>query len=390
MPDRNQAVAGPPPFLSAGLVSCAPRVTPVLVSIIVRSFNRIPSLCQLLEALLRQTWSNLEIIVVEQSTQVDAESALCLAQQARDGRVVILRRPPLGGAAARNAGVERARGEVLLFIDDDDLPADEDWVASHLRALDDPRCLGVSGRHVHNDAPDHRYSPWLAALTRTLSYDPILKISLTYVQHDRRQIPVTALHGTNASLRRSAWQRFGGWDEDTAIEDEVSFCFRALRLKRPEEYFAYDPRPVMLRNRDVSGGLGKRQMSLAVFFGHYLDYVHRIIGRYHPARVVLLYPLYLAVAYGVAVGTMWAHSRRYRSALARSVAALGLLGSLPVHVGAAFVRLGHPTARAGKVRSARLSTVTGAARPAGWAETTGADRTPSSMIDNSQNATLSS
>src|SRR5262249_25497903 len=48
-------------------------VTEPLVSIIVRSFNRVPSLGMLIEALLNQTWSNLEIVVVEQSTEIPPE-----------------------------------------------------------------------------------------------------------------------------------------------------------------------------------------------------------------------------------------------------------------------------------------------------------------------------
>lgn len=347
--------------------------TEPLASIIVRSFNRLPTLCRLLEALLAQTWPNLEIVVVEQSTTSPPEAAARLAELARDRRVILLRRPPLGGAAARNVGVERARGEVFLFIDDDDLPENEHWVALHMRALaDDPRCLGVSGRHVHNDAPDHRTSRVMAALTRTLSFDPILKISLTYVQHDRPRRPVYALHGTNASLRRSAWQRFGGWDEDTAIEDEVSFCFRALRLKLPDEYFAYDPRPGLLRNRDVPGGLGKRHMRLEVFFGHYLDYIHRIIGRYYPWRVLALYPLYLLVGYAMAVGTVWVHSRRYRSTAGRLGAAVGLLLTLPVHVGASLVRLFQSPAEVGKVWAARAGVRGGRAAPIAVESTTAA------------------
>src|SRR5262245_30371705 len=195
-----------------------------LVSVIVRSLNRLPSLCELIEILLAQTWSNLEIVVVEQSTNVPFDAAERLSELARDPRVRILRRQPLGGAAARNVAVEHAKGDVFLFIDDDDRPMDEHWVAAHMQALEDPRCLGVSGKHIHSDELQHRFSPLFEVFTRSLSYDPFLKISMTYVQHDRRRIPVYAIHGTNASLRRSAWQRFGGWDEDTAIEDEVSFC----------------------------------------------------------------------------------------------------------------------------------------------------------------------
>ena len=323
------------------------------VSVVVRSFNRVPSLCQLLEALLRQSWPSFEIVVVEQSTNVPSEAAARLAELARDPRVVLLHRRPLGGAAARNVGVERSRGDVLLFIDDDDLPADEHWITRHMEALDDPRCLGVSGKHIQTDRPQQKFMRLKAAITRTLSYEPFLKLSMTYVEHDFRRVPVQAIHGTNASLRRSAWQRFGGWDEDTAIEDEVSFCFRALRGKRPDEYFAYDPRPVILRNRDVPGGLGKRHMGAGVFFGHYLDHVHRIIGRYHPARVVLLYPLYLIASYIIAVVNIWRHSRQHRGALSRLAASVMLLAALPLHVTAAWLRLAQPADAVGRVRAAR-------------------------------------
>jgi len=309
------------------------------VSVIVRSYNRMPELCALTEALLRQRHESFEVVVVEQSTDVPPGAAARLAELERDERLRVLRRSPLGGAGARNVGVENARGELLLFIDDDDLPVGDDWVAAHVRAYEDPACLGVSGRHIHNDEPVHRYSPWLALVTRTLSYDPILKFPLTYVQHDRRRVPVFAVHGTNASIRRSAWERFGGWDTDTAIEDEVSFCLRALRAKRSDEYFAYDPRPTLLRNRDVRGGLDKRHMSAGVYLRQYLQFVHRILGRYHRVRVIALYPLYLLVSYVLAVGWLCQNSRRYPSIPSRVCAALVLLVTLPVHTVAALIQL---------------------------------------------------
>src|SRR5262249_26510698 len=114
-------------------------------------------------------------------------------------------------------------------------------------------------------------------------------------------------------------------------------------MKRPDEYFAYDPRPVMLRNRDVSGGLGKRSMSVGTFFSHYIDYVHRIIGRYYPLRVLFLYPLYLLVAYFMSVGSIWKHSRRYVTLVARIWAAVALAVGLPVLLTAAVFRVFQPS-----------------------------------------------
>jgi glycosyltransferase involved in cell wall biosynthesis len=309
------------------------------VSVLVRSHNRLATMCELVERLLHQAYPSFEVVIVEQSTEVSDLDAARVAAIAADPRVRLIRSRPIGGAAARNLGAEHCRGDIIVFIDDDDLPMHDDFLAAHVRAYDDPRCLGVSGRHVFNDDREHAYSPVRAFVTRTLSYDPVLKLPFTYVQHDRRRIPVEAIHGTNASIRRAVYERFGGWDTDTLIEDEVSFCMRVQRGKDPDEYFAYDPRPTLLRNRDVAGGLDKRRMSATAYYGHYMDFVHRILGRYHPVRVVTLYPLYLVAAYLMSVGWLFENSRRYRSIAGRSFVAAALLVTLPYYALRSLVRL---------------------------------------------------
>jgi glycosyltransferase involved in cell wall biosynthesis len=313
------------------VTSEAPDVAP-FVSVVVRSYNRIPTLCELLHALLRQDYPRFEIVVVEQTPSVPDSHAKELARLSSDPRVRMLRRPPLGGAAARNAGVEAAAGEIFVFVDDDDLPGDESFLRKHVEALDDANCLGVSGRLVDPSQPVAPFNPVLFAITRTLSYDPLLKMPLTYAEHDRRCIPVQAILGSNASLRRSAWERFGGWDVDTSIEDEVSFCFRALKGKEAQEYFSYDPRPVLFRNKDVRGGLDKRQMSVGRYQYEYLRFVHTIMWRYHRARVLCLYPLYLVAAYVISVAWVWAHSRRYRTAAGRIWVSVAMAVLMPVQL----------------------------------------------------------
>ena len=94
------------------------------VSVIVRSFNRLPSLCELVAALLAQETdgATFEIVIVEQSTAPPEEAVARLDELARDPRVRILRHSPLGGPRARNVGVRASRGSILLFMDDDYLP----------------------------------------------------------------------------------------------------------------------------------------------------------------------------------------------------------------------------------------------------------------------------
>ena len=137
----------------------------------------------------------------------------------------------------------------------------------------------------------------------------------------------------------------------------MSFCFRALRMKRPDEYFAYDPRPVMLRNRDVVGGLNKRRMSVGAFFGHYIDFIHRIIGRYHPLRVMLLYPFYILLTYFMTVGTIWRHSRKYRGFLPNVARRCSCWWSCRSTSRRRGIRLFAPPGVTGKVGAARLQPV---------------------------------
>lgn len=304
------------------------------VSVVVRSFNRVPKLCDLLAALLGQRHDAFEIVVVEQSTDVPPAAAASLADLVRDPRVRLLRRPPLGGPGARNEGVRAARGEILVFIDDDDLPVGRDWLAAHLANYADPCCIGVTGRQrsVH----PHETSAWYAraARARCMGFMPVLKLPTTYVRHDARVQPVQAVHGTNGSLRRSAVVRFGGWDEDTTVEDETSFSLRARSLMRPGEYFLFDPVPEVVRGLGTPGGLDKRFVTAAGFFVRLLDFVHTILGRYFPVRVVLLYPVYAAIAYGWTVGWIWLEAGAYRRrAWPRKLAATVLFTALaPFHV----------------------------------------------------------
>ena len=98
------------------------------VSVIVRSYNRLGALAELLRALLAQDHDSFEIVVVEQSTQRPSEELSAVEMLSADPRVRLLRFAPLGGPGARNAGVRASRGELLVFIDDDDLPASRDWL----------------------------------------------------------------------------------------------------------------------------------------------------------------------------------------------------------------------------------------------------------------------
>lgn len=91
-----------------------------LVSIVVPAYNVAPYLEQALDSLVRQTHANLEILLVDDgSTDGSAEIGRRFAAADRRVRLTAFERNR-GLPAARNAGMELARGKYLAFLDGDD------------------------------------------------------------------------------------------------------------------------------------------------------------------------------------------------------------------------------------------------------------------------------
>jgi len=260
------------------------------VSVVVRSYNRLGALAELLEALLAQDHDSFEVVVVEQSTDRPSAELARVETLARDPRIRILRSSPLGGPGARNAGVRAARGDLLVFIDDDDLPASRDWVSRHEENFADPRCLGVTGQFVDEPAGAPYVNPERAR-RHVLSFN-ILKWQRVYARTDVTK-RVESLMGGNAAIPRRTLERFGLWDECTPIEDEPSLAYRINAGKRDDEYLVFDPSVKMIRRLDVPGGMAKRTLSGPAYAKRVFTFLHNIIGHYFPLRFVLLYPAYI-------------------------------------------------------------------------------------------------
>jgi len=274
-----------------------------LVSVIVRSKDRLPWLLELLDRLLEQEGVPFEVVVIEQSGEKDQDRLRALLARAEmDPRLRVVRRPPMPPAAARNEGVRHSRGEILLFIDDDDLPVGRQWILAHAKQYEDPACLGVTGRWVLREGEGFPYACEERAYRRCMVFSPVLRLPWSYARQQRPKRGIEILGGSNASVRRSVVERVGGWHESVIEGEENGFSLRLLQAKQPHEYLLFSPEPVMLRRLCVPGGLERRTLPLAERVFRQLEYLHRVIAVYYPWRVRLLYPAYLvALIHRVAV-----------------------------------------------------------------------------------------
>lgn len=90
-----------------------------MVSIIVPVYNIRQYLPHCVKSLLGQTYEDIEIILVDDGS-TDGSSKLCDSLAASDRRIFTVHKPNGGLSDARNAGLDRARGQWILFVDGDD------------------------------------------------------------------------------------------------------------------------------------------------------------------------------------------------------------------------------------------------------------------------------
>lgn len=89
------------------------------VSIIVPVHNMEKYLDQCIQSLIQQSYHNIEIILINDGSSDDS-GAICRKYEEFDPRVIYVEQRNRGTAAARNAGLERAVGEWISFVDADD------------------------------------------------------------------------------------------------------------------------------------------------------------------------------------------------------------------------------------------------------------------------------
>ena len=90
-----------------------------LLSVIVPVYNVEKYLEKCVESILNQTYSNLEVILVNDGSK-DTSGSICDALAQKDPRVLVIHQENGGLSSARNMGIEAATGEYITFVDSDD------------------------------------------------------------------------------------------------------------------------------------------------------------------------------------------------------------------------------------------------------------------------------
>jgi lipopolysaccharide/colanic/teichoic acid biosynthesis glycosyltransferase/glycosyltransferase involved in cell wall biosynthesis len=231
-----------------------------MISVIVPAYNAAEVLPACLAALQAQTLppDAYEIIVVD-----DGSSDGSFALAASHAGVRAIQVPHGGPAAARNAGVQAARGTLLAFTDSDCVPT-PDWLAQLTRPFENPEVVGVRGAYLTHQ------SQWVARFVQ-LEYED---------KYDRmaRRETIDFVDTYSAAYRRAVFLKNRGFETafpTASVEDqELSF-----RLSQKGYRLQFVPAARVYHRHDRSLGEYLRRK-------FWIGYWKAYLLRWHPEKAL--------------------------------------------------------------------------------------------------------
>lgn len=211
------------------------------VSIIIRTFNRAHSLSNAIDSALRQTYEHFEVIVVDDAS---TDGTSDLLRSVHDRRLRVLRHDTnLGVGAACNTGVHSAAGELVAWLDSDDL-----WHPDKLQRQVEFLRRNPHVAAVFSDVCIHDKDVEVPSL---IHYMPAFRQILDQSRRDSdivvsqrnmylcllREVPIKP---TALMVRRSVFEQVGLFDETARSGEDWEFLLRVARIA----CFGYIDRPL--------------------------------------------------------------------------------------------------------------------------------------------------
>ena len=182
-------------------------LTPVpFASIIVATYDRADFLQNTVASLRIQTYyGGFEIVVVDNASSEGLREYVVSLERQLGSQVRYVAEPRTGLHHARHAGAKAARGDVLVYVDDDVI-ARPHWLGALLRPYQDERVDCVGGRIM----PSWEVEPpnWLSA------FPPSYHSLLDYGDQQRELAWPESIYGCNFSIRKSVLFEVGGFNPD--------------------------------------------------------------------------------------------------------------------------------------------------------------------------------
>lgn len=203
----------------------------MMVSILVPVKGCNKNLRECVEACLRLDYSDFEVMVLPDG-MIDLPYS---------DRIRIIPTGPVGPAKKRDMAMDKAKGEILAFLDDDAFPR-PDWLKNAVKNFSDEGIAAVGGPAV---TPDND-------TLRQKASGEVYASFLVSGPHNRRYIPkwrceVDDYPSCNFLVRKDAFRKVGGFDTKFWPGEDTVFCLKIT--KELKKKIIYDPDVLVYHHR---------------------------------------------------------------------------------------------------------------------------------------------
>ena len=186
-------------------------------SIIVPVFNRPDEVDELLESLTRQTFSDFEVVIVEDGSQVRCEDVV----QRYSGRLDVryFEKPNSGPGQSRNYGAERSRGEYLIVLDSD-VVLPEGYLAEVDKELTENPCEAFGG-------PDRAHESF-TPVQKAINYSMTSFFTTGGIRGGKKKLDKFYPRSFNMGIKKDLYQQLDGFSNMRFGED-IDFSIRIFK-----------------------------------------------------------------------------------------------------------------------------------------------------------------
>lgn len=202
----------------------------MLISVIVPIYNTEQYISVCLESILKQTYKNIEVILVDDGS-TDGSLQICMNYAKNDSRISIVRAEHKGLVMARKLGVEKSRGLYCIFVDSDD------WIAENLLESILPLAYNGSTDIINYNVRSvngTKIADWKYTIPEGVYEHPELENIYGKMMFDlRKGCPgVIQALWTKMIKREILWQSIESVDNRITLGEDAAVVYKAMLIAR--------------------------------------------------------------------------------------------------------------------------------------------------------------
>ncbi len=232
------------------------------ISVVIPLYNKEKQIANTLRTVLNQTFQDFEIVIVDDGS---TDGSVAEVLKIQDERIRLLHQENAGVSAARNRGIEEAKGEYVAFLD-----ADDEWKSSFLQMIwklkeNFPACKVLATSYINNAAGHQTpitlyrlpFDGIMGVLTNyfevaTYSHPPICSICVAVERHLINEIGGFPL-GIKSGEDLLTWARL-------AVKTDIAYSIEPLAIYNMGEGYVLTNLPP--RRQDEGDPVGKGLVEL--------------------------------------------------------------------------------------------------------------------------------